>query len=179
MKQSPYKNQLEADKLSNVLKQITEIDEVAGSSANLMQIVNLICDELEFYYVGIYLLVNESFGDETEEFLVLIAASEEKGLLESSSLYRKRVGNKSLIGWVAKNHQARIALDIGENAVQFRNPLLPDIRSEIALPITFEGKLIGVLDIHSVYESAFSEDDVVLLQPITNYIADILQHRAT
>ena len=49
--------------------------------------------------------------------------------------HRLRVGQEGIVGYVTNHGAARIALDVGEDAVRFENPLLPKTRSELALPL--------------------------------------------
>jgi GAF domain-containing protein len=62
-------------------------------------------------------------------------------------------------------------LDVGEDAVFFDNPDLPETRSEVALPLRARGDIIGVLDVQSEEPEAFSEEDVRALQAIADQVA--------
>jgi hypothetical protein len=57
------------------------------------------------------------------------------------------MGQVSIVGWVAINRKARIALDVGDDPYFFNNSSLPDTRSEVALPLIARGRLLGVLDV--------------------------------
>jgi GAF domain-containing protein len=72
--------------------------------------------------------------------------------------------------------QAHIALDVDEEPVQFDNPLLPDTRSEIALPLMVGEQVIGALDLQSSQEAAFSEKDIDTLQGMANQLAVALEN---
>ena len=79
-----------------------------------------------------------------------------------------------MVGTAIATRQARIALDVGAEPVRFENPLLPDTRSEIALPLTITGRIIGVLDVQSIQEAAFTEQDIDTLQGMANNVATAL-----
>ena len=68
--------------------------------------------------------------------------------------HRLKIEDSSMIGWCIKNGQARIALDVGTDAVFFNNPDLPDTRSEMTLPLTARGAIIGALDVQSEASNA-------------------------
>ncbi|NIV28907.1 MAG: GAF domain-containing protein, partial [Anaerolineae bacterium] len=53
----------------------------------------------------------------------------------------------------------------------FDNPELPHTRSEIALPLKVRDRVIGVLDVQSTEEAAFSEEDVEVLQTMADQVA--------
>jgi diguanylate cyclase (GGDEF)-like protein len=48
---------------------------------------------------------------------------------------------------------------------------IPDIRSEIACPVTLDGELLGVLTVESRSEGAFGMDDVLLLTILSQQVA--------
>ncbi len=60
---------------------------------------------------------------------------------------------------------------MGEDAVWFDNPDLPQTRSEMALPLIAGGELLGVLDVQSTEAGAFSEEDVEVLQLLADQVA--------
>jgi GAF domain-containing protein len=60
---------------------------------------------------------------------------------------------------------------VGEDAVFFDNPDLPETRSEIALPLRARGQVIGALDVQSRMPGAFSEEDVAVLQTLVDQVA--------
>ncbi|MCI0608180.1 MAG: ATP-binding protein, partial [Anaerolineae bacterium] len=72
--------------------------------------------------------------------------------------------------------KARIALDVGEDAVRFRNPNLPLTRSEIALPLIAHHEVIGAMTIQSRLPSAFSRMDITALQTMADQIANTIEN---
>jgi len=67
--------------------------------------------------------------------------------------------------------EARIALDVGEERVHFKNPHLPHTRSEMALPLIYGGKTLGAVTIQSSEERAFSDDDITTLLTMAEHLA--------
>jgi GAF domain-containing protein len=90
--------------------------------------------------------------------------------------HRFRVGGESPVGWCTANAQARITLDVGEEAVRFDNPLLPETRSEMALPLTSRGQVIGALTVQSTEAEAFSGEDMAVLQTMADQIANAIEN---
>ncbi len=129
------------------------------------QAVNLIRDRFGFYYVGLFLL------DETKRWAVLRAGTGEPGRQMLEASHRLQVGGESMVGWCTANVQARIALDVGEEAVHFDNPLLPETRSEMALPLISRGQVIGALTVQSTEVAAFSDEDISALQTMADQLA--------
>jgi len=85
--------------------------------------------------------------------------------------HRLRVGEEGIVGYVTGQGRPRIALDVGDDAVFFENPDLPDTRSEIALPLRARGEIIGALDVQSMEPEAFTEEDVAMLQALADQVA--------
>jgi GAF domain-containing protein/HAMP domain-containing protein len=131
----------------------------------LTETVHLISDRFGFYHAGIFLL------DETAEYAVLRAASSEGGQRMLARRHSLKVGEVGIVGYVAGAAEPRIALDVGQDAVFFDNPDLPDTRSEMALPLQARGQLIGVLDVQSVEAAAFDDEDVAVLQTMADQVA--------
>ncbi|OQY91379.1 MAG: hypothetical protein B6D38_01880 [Anaerolineae bacterium UTCFX1] len=147
---------------SFIARQTAEEQEL---SALLNAAVNLITSQFGFYHAGVFLI------NETGDQVVLLAASSEGGLRMAQRGYAMKVGTQGIVGYVAAQKKSRIALDVGADAVFFNNPDLPLTRSEVALPLTVHGQLLGVLDIQSDAPSAFTMQDVGVLETLANQIA--------
>ncbi len=131
----------------------------------LDQTVHLISDRFGFYHAGLFLL------DERGEYAVLRAASSEGGQRMLARGHKLRIGETGIVGYVADAGEPRIALDVGQDAVHFVNPDLPATRSEMGLPLKVRGRVIGVLDVQSTQEAAFSDEDVAILQTMADQVA--------
>lgn len=90
--------------------------------------------------------------------------------------HQLKIGETGIVGYVAQALRARIALDVGEDAVFFNNPDLPETRSEMALPLFVSGQILGVLDIQSSEPNAFSEEDIEALQILAEQLAVAIQN---
>jgi PAS domain S-box-containing protein len=154
-----------AARVSQAASSILDIDELINTS------VNLIRDQFGFYYVGLFLV------DEAREWAVLRAGTGEAGRIQVERNHRLRIGGGSMIGWSIENRQARIALDVGEEAVHFqKNPFLPDTHSEMALPLISRDEVIGALTVQSVERGAFSDEDITLLQTMADQLANAIEN---
>ncbi|MEN8242124.1 MAG: GAF domain-containing protein [Chloroflexota bacterium] len=131
----------------------------------LPQVVNFISQRFGFYQVGIFII------DNTGEFAIMQAASSEGGQRMLARNHRLKVGEQGIVGYVSSTGQARIALDVGEDAVHFDNPELPDTRSEMALPLFYGGRLVGALDVQSTEQNAFSEEDISALRVLADQVS--------
>ncbi|RMF01839.1 MAG: GAF domain-containing protein [Chloroflexi bacterium] len=151
-----------AAEVSRAASSILDTDELINTS------VNAIRDSFDFYYVGLFLV------DETREWAVLRAGTGRAGRIQLARHHKLKIGGESMIGWCVANGQARIALDVGAEAVHFRNPILPDTHSEMALPLISRDQVLGALTVQSVERNAFSNEDITLLQTMADQLANAI-----
>jgi PAS domain S-box-containing protein len=154
------------------LQTAAEVSRAAGSLLDLdvliQQVVDLVRERFALYYVGLFLV------DELGKWAVLRAGTGEAGQQMIAQRHRLEVGGTSMIGDCVANKQPRVALDVGEEAVRFDNPFLPDTRSEVALPLISRDEAIGALTIQSAQEAAFSDEDMAVLQIMADQLANAI-----
>ncbi len=131
----------------------------------LSTVVDLLSARLDFYHVGVFLL------DDSGQWLRLYAASSPGGKRMLARGHKLQLGGEGIVGYVGATLRPRIASDVGEDAVWFDNPDLPETRSEMALPLISADQLIGVLDIQSRRVNAFSSEDVETLSILANALS--------
>ncbi|PWH17831.1 MAG: hypothetical protein DDG60_01175 [Anaerolineae bacterium] len=162
------------ERRSQLLQVAAEVSRVASAildpSDLSQQVVELVQQRFGLYYVGLFLI------DEQGEDIVLRAATGEAGREMLKAGHRFPIGNSSMVGWCVANRRARIALDVGEDAVRFNNPLLPNTRSELALPLISRGQILGALTIQSDQEAAFSDEDIETFQTMADQLANAIQN---
>jgi GAF domain-containing protein/HAMP domain-containing protein len=148
---------------------LAQVSQAITSIRNLQEllphIANVISERFGFYHVGIFLL------DEFNEYAVLSAANSEGGRKMLERKHRLRVGEQGIVGTVTATGQPRVAMDVGEDAVFFSNPELPDTHSEIALPLRGSNRIIGALDVQSTEIAAFSEEDIQMLGLLADQVS--------
>ncbi|NTV35908.1 MAG: GAF domain-containing protein [Anaerolineaceae bacterium] len=152
--------QLEAAMLS-----ARDIASIQDSSLLLQSAVELICKYFNFYHAGIFLI------DDQKEYAVLKAATGEAGRAMLNRSHRLKIGSEGIVGYVVARGIPRVALNVGEDTAHFKNPLLPETRSEVALPLQIGGTVIGALDVQSKEENAFLSDDLKVMQSIADQLA--------
>lgn len=136
----------------------------------LNQVTRLVSDRFGFYHAGIFLL------DENGEYAVLRAANSAGGQRMLERQHRLRVGQVGIVGYVTGSGEPRIATDVGDDAVYFNNPDLPETRSEMALPLKLGGMIIGALDVQSKESNAFTEDDITLFTTLADQISVAIEN---
>ncbi|GAB4532537.1 MAG: hypothetical protein Kow0063_13210 [Anaerolineae bacterium] len=169
------------ERRSNQLQTAAEVSHSATGILNpdelLQRTVDLVKERFGLYYVGLFLIDQTGqWSGEPDKWAVLRAGTGEAGRQMLEAGHKLEIGGESMIGWCVANRQARIALDVGEEAVRFDNPFLPETRSEMALPLIARGQVIGAMTVQSIQESAFSDDDVAVLQTMANQVANAIEN---
>jgi len=139
----------------------------------LPNLVELISRQFAFYHVGIFLL------DQDRQYAELRAANSEGGRHMLARGHKLAIGQSGIVGYVSATGRARIALDVGDDAVYFNNPDLPSTRSEMALPLRLGGQVIGVLDVQSMLPNAFQEEDTGVLATLADQVSIAIQNAQT
>jgi GAF domain-containing protein/HAMP domain-containing protein len=164
----------EVERRSMQLQLAADIARDAASVRDLHELldsaVNMISDRFGYYHAGIFLV------DERREYAILRAATGEAGRQLIAQEHKLKVGEVGIVGYVTGTGQPRIALDVGVDAVYFKNPVLPETRSEMALPLNAGGRIIGALDVQSKAAAAFDKDDVRVLQTMADQLAVAIEN---
>ncbi|MCC7118003.1 MAG: GAF domain-containing protein [Anaerolineales bacterium] len=159
----------QSDKRAKDLQTIAEISRSISTEKNPEKLLTLVTktvsERFGFYHVGIFLL------SEDKKLAVLRAANSKGGQEMLARKHSLGVGQTGIVGYVTSTGLPRIALDTGADAVFFNNPSLPDTHSEMALPLTTRGTIIGALDVQSVKPNAFTEADTAILSVLADQIA--------
>jgi GAF domain-containing protein len=135
----------------------------------LRQVVDLIRDRFDLYYVGLFLV------DASGEWVVLRAGTGEAGANMLARGHRIAVG-QGMIGWSVANAQARIALEVGEDNVRLVTSELPFTRSEAAIPLRARGEVLGALTVQSSAPNAFDQPTLFAFQTMADQIGIALSN---
>jgi GAF domain-containing protein len=90
--------------------------------------------------------------------------------------HRLQINKTSMVGAAISTREPQVALDIGDSAVRFNNPLLPNTRSEIAIPLIVGIRVIGAMDVQSIRGADFRPDVISTLQSMTNQVAIAIEN---
>jgi GAF domain-containing protein/HAMP domain-containing protein len=136
----------------------------------MQETLRLISDRFTYYHIGIYLL------DETKRNAILRAATSEGGKRMLNREHSLGVGRTGIVGFVTEIGEPRVMQSIGDDPHYYANPDLPETRSELTLPLTVSGSIIGALDIQSRIPNAFSDADILVLQIIADQLAVAIEN---
>jgi GAF domain-containing protein len=153
-----------AAEIARIVVSVLDVEEL------LQQAVDLIRQRFDYYYVGAFLV------DPSGEWAVLRAGTGEAGRRMVAQGHRLRVGGESMIGQACARRQPVIAQDVSEAEARYVNPLLPDTRAEMALPLIVGDRVLGALTIQADRPYAFTEEDLVVLSTVSGAVAVALNN---
>jgi methyl-accepting chemotaxis protein len=137
----------------------------------LQEVVNLTKERFNLYHSHIYLL------DEAGENLVLASGAGEPGrLMKAAGLSIPLNREQSLVARAAREAQGVTVNDVTLAPDFLPNPLLPETRSELAVPMIVGGRVIGVFDIQSEQVGRFTDSDVNIQTTLAAQVATSLQN---
>lgn len=128
------------------------------------EVVEQIKSSFGYYHAHIYLM------DEQGKELLMAGGTGDAGQIMLARRHKIPVG-KGLVGLAAESGTMIRVSDTTEDPDWLPNPLLPETKSEIAIPIVLGEKILGVLDVQHNVQDGLSEQDAVLLQSIAYQVA--------
>jgi PAS domain S-box-containing protein len=160
-----------AVELTTVAQVSTQVSSTLDVDGILQQVADLVKERFGLYHAHIYLL------NEVEDRLVLVAGAGEAGRLMKeyghSIPYYSEV---SIVAQTARSHIGRIVNDVTKSSTFLPNPLLPDTKSEMSVPMIVRNQLIGVLDVQSDRRGRFTDEDLRVKSILAGQIAIALQN---
>ena len=180
------------------LKRVNEIGRAITTILNpeelLTRAAHLIDTEFECYFTAIFLI------DATGRWAELKAATGEAGRVLLANNHHADINGNNTVGIAIRNRQVCIVSDTASESIRTENPaqpftrfswdgisistqfirtdnpLLPYTRSQITLPLAIGERIIGVLEMHSLKENTFTQQDADTYQNMANQVAIALEN---
>jgi PAS domain S-box-containing protein len=153
------------------LEVITEIAQEISAAPEMAElfhrVVTLVKERFAYYHTHLYLVRNG--------VLEMVEGYGEPGRIMRERGHRIQVGS-GLTGTAAATGQPVLAPDVSRIENWLPNPLLPDTKSEVAVPIKMGNEVLGVLDVQSDQLNGLTEDDQTLLLGLCGQIAVAIQN---
>ena len=102
---------------------------------------------------------------------MVVESTGEAGAKMKADSHKLQVGSQSIIGNVTSRKKPLVVNDVTADPTHKFNPLLPDTRAELGIPILLGDTVLGALDVQSTEPYAFTPDDIEVLQIFTNQLA--------
>ncbi|MFN8497454.1 MAG: SpoIIE family protein phosphatase [Anaerolineae bacterium] len=159
-------------------KRAVQLSAISEVSRQVAAIVNL--DEL---FSRVVRLIQASFG---YDFVQILTLHEDSLMFRASTgeLHETRRADsytiplgQGITGWVAAEGEPVLANNVAEEARYRPDPerQLRATRSELAVPLKIEERVLGVLDVQSNRIGAFDKDDLFVLKTLADQIAIAIQ----
>ena len=146
------------------------VSQVHDLDALLAQAVELIRARFDLYYTQIYLT------DPAERILALRSGTGAVGAELVRRGHRLLLGPGSINGAAAVDRRAVVVSDTTDSRIFHPNPLLPETRSEIAIPLIAGDRLMGVLDLQSAQVDGLTADQLVVFQALAGQLAVAIEN---
>ncbi len=153
--------------------QLAVIAEVSDSITKTLDLKALMKDTA--------LLVQEKFGypfvhlftvHHNRRQIIYEAGSGERSEALSGGYAVSLDDESGIIPWAARNAQTVLLNDVTQDERYRPSPLPPDeTYSELTVPLIFDDKVVGILDIQSDQKGAFTEDDRLIFEALADNIA--------
>lgn len=158
---------------TRALETSSEVSRRLSTILDLNQLLKEVVDQIQqafhYYHAHIYLF------DETRSRLVMAGGTGEAGRKMLANQHALAAG-RGLVGRAGETNQIVLVPLTTADPNWLPNPLLPETKAEVAVPIAVGSTVLGVLDVQHNVENGIRQADADLLQAIANQVAIALQN---
>ncbi|HQE91216.1 MAG TPA: GAF domain-containing protein [Anaerolineae bacterium] len=149
----------------NVTTLVGNVISVTSNLPELLpKVADLIREQFELYYVGLFLL------DDTAEWAVFYAGTGDVGKRRLAQEYRVQ-STQGLVGRCVAGGSALVVREDEADSDLVDKSGLPDTRAAVALPLRSRGQILGAIEAHSYQRDAFDAESIIVLQTIADQVA--------
>jgi PAS domain S-box-containing protein len=148
-----------------------QINAILDPELLLGAVVAQLKTHFNLYHVHIYLL------DEPTQALVMRAGSGEMGQLLRERGHKIALNHEqSIVARAVRSREIVLVNDVALEPNFLPNPLLPETRTEVAIPLIASGQVLGVLDMQDNRAHGFSQPDLDTFSTLSGQIAIALEN---
>lgn len=153
-----------ASEVGRAVSQVRSLDEMLTDAAELIR------SRFDLYYVQVYLV------DDTQNKLVLRSGTGSAGAELLGRAHSLPIQITSINGRAAFEKQPVVVADTAASGTFKPNPLLPETRSEMAIPLMVGNKVVGVLDLQSSQPNALNPENLTVFEALAGQLAIAIQN---
>jgi serine phosphatase RsbU (regulator of sigma subunit)/putative methionine-R-sulfoxide reductase with GAF domain len=121
-------------------------------------------------------LVHDTFGYHCVSLFTVDQESKQVAFRASSNATVQERGvnvawGQGIVGWAAEKGEPAIANRVSQDSRFVGDPSLAATRSEVAVPLKVEERILGVMDVQSDEDNAFGSEELVALGALSDLVA--------
>ncbi|MBV6394889.1 MAG: hypothetical protein HFACDABA_00459 [Anaerolineales bacterium] len=155
------------------LEQLNLVRQVSAQIANVLdldelarRVTELIQKTFNYYYVAFFTLKKNAGS-----LRFRASASAPRPQRRKKTIVVEAELGQGMIGQAAQTGQRQLSEEVQQDPRYRFVTLLPETRSEVALPLKFDEQVLGVLDVQSDQPHAFHPNDLLILESLADTIA--------
>jgi GAF domain-containing protein len=171
------RGQMELDKRAQQLAAVAEVSTASSQELDVQKmlatVVHLTQRQFGLYHAHVF-----TYREDTEELQIAACGwkegDENEGTHGATTIPISQ--EQSLVARAGRSRQAVLVNDVRSDPGWLPNPMLPDTRAELAVPLLIGDRLLGVLDLLSDRLNAFTQEDANIQLTLASQVAIALQN---
>lgn len=157
------------------LETISQVTTASNTILEVDELLKQVCDltkiAFDLYHAHIYLY------DPERELMVLAAGAGDPGDMMVANNHSIPLRHEtSIVAQAARDRAGLKVDDVTRSATFLPNPMLPETRSEMSLPMMVGQELIGILDVQSDEFAHFTDEDLEIKSTLAAQVAIAVQN---
>lgn len=150
---------------------VNEVSLEISAIHDLDKILNIIPDRLTDRFDYYHASVGVIDGDSIEMY-----EASQRSRAVGPERFRIPLDLEGIVPWVGRQGTTYLASDTRVDDVWIPGKGLEASRSELAVPLIYRGRTIGIIDVQSAHVDAFDQDDVSVLQALAGQLAVAIEN---
>lgn len=171
------RGQVELDRRARQLAAVSEITTLSSRETDVNRMLEIVVHLTQRKF-GLYHAHIFTYNPANRQLLIVACGwregDEHEGTHGTTTIAIDQ--EQSLVARAARTRQPVLVNDVRSDPGWLPNPLLPETRAELAVPLLVGDEVLGVLDVQSERINAFSEEDVNIQVTLAAQVATALQN---